>query len=240
MRFSKDGESIILAHSTPISEIEAGSANPIRLNLEFACDLRTGIRTDFHEEYWDPRVKPCNEGHDDLPPFTLKMIPDGPDVICDLTTGEVRSRLPFEADPITVSKDGRTIILRPWEEYGPSPLQRLVEYLDGKGVPIPQWVWDSLEPSGTVNWQIVDVASGRVSGSMPDQSFEHWISPDGLTMLTKRDWQSTDIHVWDFPPRKSFWPAALWALMAPAVLGLWWWRKRGVSGRLNRATGVVA
>ena len=196
-------------------------------DLSFAVDLRTNTRRDFSTATVDPRYLPHSHQPDLLPPLVL----DDLRYLVELPTGHQLAQLTEEEDSITVSGDGR-ILLVEWQDLqGASAWTRVLEFLDSVHVPVPS-SWSAWSSYADPAWIFRELPSNRTLLRMPAQKQVHWLSPDERTLVTQPTDNSPVVDLWDFPPRKPWRPAALWALLAPALVSLlWWMRSRSLANR---------
>ncbi len=220
LRFSADGHWLFYSDEVRHRFTSGLNADHPDMTNVSAVDLRTNERRVLGDEI-DPRL--CEVGGEltELPPFTL----DANHQLAEFPTGRALATLPNDLDTVAVTRDGRTLLVEQWIFSGNSLLQRSLMFIEWLDVPLPQAFIDWASAS-RLEWQVVDVPSLRVRVRMPAEQRVQWLSPDEQTFVTQPLDGSLVINIWDFPPRKPFWSAAMWALTAPGVIAFWWWIRR--------------
>ncbi len=221
LHFSADGRWLYYSRSEKNPPVDNHN-----ISTGFAIDLQANTRTELSETRYNVRWH-AYDRHASLPSIGIN---DDGDVI-ELPTGRVLRKLAENEDSEYISGDGRILLLRQ-SDPGGTPLMRALDYLESVNVPAPTALrdWASRPPD---EWIFLDLATQRVLGRMPAQVYlKHWLSPDERTFVTQPMDGSLVAHIWDFPPRKPWRSAALWALIGPTLVLLWcWMRSRSLANR---------
>jgi hypothetical protein len=192
------------------------SQDHVEIRLHFTWDFASNAKLiEVHDDpMFDPNFSDTYDIQDVLP----KLIASRDKISSRVQLHEVTSRrpvltMPPGAEPILLNREGTTLVC---EQRRASRIARLMEWIGGRGITIPLFVWSRV-PRDSIWWSVIDVPSGRTVASIPEQPNTYWLSPDEKTWVIASGTRP-DINIWDFPPRKPFLGPIVWSLAAPVII----------------------